>query len=157
MGYITEISKKVEPVSFIEDNLVLCFKHQYGEHYRKFYAELRDNRKIFGMRCNKCSSVLLPPRPYCGFCHAPLKQWVELSDRGIVDTYSSVHKAFLNQIAELPRLYAMVKLDGCDVPIFHLLGETEYENAEIGMRVAAVWEESRKGTLRDIRYFKPEL
>ncbi|MBN1289016.1 MAG: Zn-ribbon domain-containing OB-fold protein [Actinobacteria bacterium] len=155
MRHITEISSKVEPVTFVEDELELSFRYWYGEHYGRFYAELRDNRRILGMRCEKCGSVLLPPRPYCGFCHAPLRTWVELSDKGAVDTFSIVHTPNAKELIETPYACAMIKLDGCDVPLYHLLGEVEFKDILTGMRVTAVWEEVRKGALRDIRYFRP--
>ncbi|MBN2168414.1 MAG: Zn-ribbon domain-containing OB-fold protein [Actinobacteria bacterium] len=155
MRHITKISNKVEPVAFVEDELVLCFRHWYGEHYGRFYTELRDNKKILGMHCKKCGSVLLPPRPYCGFCHAPLEIWVELPDKGVVDTFSIVHTPLTSELIKTPFACAMIKLDGCDVPLYHLLGEVEFKDIRAGMEVVAVWEEHRKGTLRDIKYFRP--
>jgi len=46
-------------------------------------------------------------------------------------------------------------LNGADVQFPHMLGEVEFDDIEVGMRLKAVWSEDRKGTLHDIRYFRP--
>ena len=59
------------PVTEVEGELDLSFQFSYGEHYERFYREMRDNKRIMGVKCSRCGSVLLPPRPYCGFCFEP--------------------------------------------------------------------------------------
>lgn len=144
-----------EPVKVVQGRLDLTFRHAYGEHYDRFYREMRDNGRIVGTRCSKCREVVLPPRPYCGFCFAPTTEWVELSDEGSLLTYTVVHLPFLGQPTEPPYAYAFIMLDGAGVQFPHILGEVEFEDIRVGMRVKAVWSEERKGTLHDIKYFRP--
>jgi uncharacterized OB-fold protein len=56
----------------------------------------------------------------------------------------------------------LVKLDGADSALMHLLGEVDLEDVEeatkriqVGMRLEAVWREERVGGIQDIRYFRP--
>jgi uncharacterized protein len=145
----------VEPVIEVSGELDLEFKYSYGEHYDRFYREMRDNRRIMGIRCSRCNGVLLPPRPYCGHCYAPADEWVELSDEGTVLTYTEVHLPFRGQPTDPPYIYAFIMLGGADVQFPHLLGEVEADEVEVGMKVKAVWSDDRRGTLHDIRYFRP--
>lgn len=144
-----------EPVTAVQGELDLKFRHSYGIHYDRFYREMRDNMRIMGVKCPKCGAVLLPPRPYCGFCFSPVEEWVELSDEGYVMTFTVVHLPFIGQPTEPPYAYAFIMLDGADVQLPHILGEVDNDDIEVGMRVRAVWNEDRKGTLHDIRYFRP--
>ncbi len=38
------------------------FDYAVGMHGSKFFAELRDNKKLLGTRCPKCKKVYIPPR-----------------------------------------------------------------------------------------------
>lgn len=143
------------PVTEVAGELDLTFQYAYGEHYERFYREMRDNKRIMGVKCSRCGSVLLPPRPYCGFCFEPADQWVELPDEGTLTTYTVVNNQSSGQPTHTPRIYALIMLDGADVQFTHLLGEVDVEDLEVGMRVKAVWAEDRKGTLYDIKYFRP--
>jgi uncharacterized protein len=143
------------PVTEVAGELDLPFRYAYGEHYERFYREMRDNKRIMGVKCSRCGSVLLPPRPYCGFCFEPADQWVELPDEGTLTTYTVVNDLSSGRPTEPPCIYAFIMLDGADVQFPHLLGEADPADLEVGMRVKAVWAEDRKGTLFDIEYFRP--
>lgn len=144
-----------EPVRVVTGELELTFHYAYGKHYDRFYREMRDNMKITGIRCLKCGSVLLPPRPYCGYCFEPADEWVEVADEGEVLTFTEVHLPFPGQPTEPPYIYAFIMLDGADVQFPHLIGDADPSQIEVGMRVKAVWSKDRKGTLHDIKYFRP--
>jgi len=155
---VEEVNKgagRREPVTQVAGELDLLFHYAYGEQYRRFYEEMRDNKRIMGIRCSKCGAVLLPPRPYCGFCFEPADQWVELADEGTLITYTVVHQPLTGRSLRLPFIYAFIALDGADVQFPHLLGEIEPDEVEVGMRVKAVWAEKREGALLDIKYFRP--
>jgi uncharacterized OB-fold protein len=143
------------PVTEVTGELGLSFRYAYGEHYGRFFREMRDNKRIMGVKCSRCGAVLLPPRPYCGFCFEPADQWVELPDEGVLTSYTVVSLPFTGQPTEPPYTLAFIMLDGADVPLPHLLGDVDASKVEVGMRVKAVWAEDRKGTLHDIEYFRP--
>jgi uncharacterized OB-fold protein len=143
------------PVTRVPGGLNLVFHYAYGEQYRRFILNMRDNKKIMGVRCSRCRAVLLPPRPYCGFCFEPADQWVELPDVGTVVTYTVVHQPSTGMAEQPAAIYAFIRLDGADVHLPHLLGEVEPDDLQVGMRVGAVWAEDREGALLDIKYFRP--
>ena len=55
----------------------------------------------------------------------------------------------------VPYTCAFIKLDGADTSIAHFLSETDIDKIRVGMRVQAVFEEERKGSLLDVKHFAP--
>jgi uncharacterized OB-fold protein len=49
----------------------------------------------------------------------------------------------------------MIRLEGADTPIVHLLEGIAPEQVVIGMAVEAVFAETTTNTIRDIDHFKP--
>jgi len=66
-----------------------------------------------------------------------------------------VYESQPTHITASPFVFGTIKLDGADTGIIHLLGEIDFEKIRIGMRVKAVFNEERKGDIRDIKYFRP--
>jgi hypothetical protein len=57
-----------------------------------------------------------------------------------------------------PTIPAVIEMDSANNAGFlHLLGEVKPEEVKLGMRVKAVWVDpaQRKGSITDIKYFKP--
>ena len=133
----------------------LPFRHTAGRFASRFFRELRDNQKIYGVRCPKCRRVLLPPRPMCERCFAPIDEWVEVGHQGTVEAYTVLCVPFMG-LPPPPLGMAVVKLDGADTGLNHILGGIEFsdpdksgEAVKIGMRVEAVWKEQRHGEILD--------
>lgn len=142
-------------IQAVEGTVVLEYTRAYGPEYEKFFSLMREGR-IAGLKCPKCASVLLPPRPYCGFCYTPVSEWTELPDTGVVISHTTVRVPFAGQPAEPPYIYAFIMLDGADVQVSHLIREVPAADVRPGMRVKAVWAERPAGSLNDIVYFRPE-
>jgi len=121
----------------------------------RFLTQLRDKKKFLGTRCPTCNRVYVPARSICKDCFGQLKQWVEVSDKGTLLTYTVCNEPNPMQPAETPIAYGIVQLDGADSGFVHMLGEVEPEQLRIGMRVQAVFREKREASILDIRYFKP--
>jgi len=121
----------------------------------RFLTQLRDRKKILGTRCPTCNRVYVPARSICKDCFGQLTQWVEVSDKGTLLTYTICNEPNSMQPAETPLAYGIVQLDGADTGFVHMLGEVEPEQLRIGMRVQAVFREEREASILDIRYFKP--
>jgi len=121
----------------------------------RFLSELRDKKRIMGIRCPTCNRVYVPPRATCKVCFNKLEEWVEVSDKGTLLTYAIVRQPSPVQPVEPPFAYGIVHLDGADTGFVHLLGEVELDRLRIGMRVQVVFKEERVGSILDIKYFKP--
>jgi len=121
----------------------------------RFLIELRDNRKIIGIKCPTCNRVYVPPRSICKDCFGKLSEWVEVGHEGTLLTYAVAYQPHPAQPAGLPIAYGIVQLDGADTGFVHMLGEVNPESLKIGMRLQAVFKEERVGSILDIKYFKP--
>jgi uncharacterized OB-fold protein len=57
-----------------------------------FQKYLREHR-LMGSRCQACGKPYLPPRPLCPACHGDAMEWVELSGRGKLIAFTTIHIA----------------------------------------------------------------
>jgi len=130
-----------------------------GSYWSRFFAELRDNKRIMGTKCPKCKRVYIPPRQVCGKCFAKMDEWVEVSDKGEIAAFTVVWFPHIDantgvEREPLPYTSIWVHLDGADTYLMHYLDETDETKIKIGMRVQAVFAEERKGSIHDIKHFK---
>ena len=144
----------LEPIVDHQD-LKVPYRYSMGAITSKFFIEIRERKKILGIKCPQCNVVYVPPRSTCGRCFSLLKEWVEVSNRGTLRTYTVVHYPTPVQPVPPPLIYGIIKLDGADTGLAHLISETDYDRLSIGMRVEAVFKEERAGNMLDIKYFKP--
>ena len=155
----TKPAKPTTPIIFA-GQLMLPYRFEAGRTGSKFLREIRDNKKILGLKCTKCNKVYVPPRSTCKECFSQLDNWVEVGNEGKLLTYTvlrvtrDAERDVLKK--QLPVAYGIIKLDGADTGFVHMLGEVDLDNIKIGMRVKAVFrEDERKGNILDINYFKP--
>ena len=96
------------------------YKHTLGK-YSKFFLALEDG-KFLATRCASCNSTWTPPRPACPNCLQPT-QWVELSGKGELISWSVLHYApkMLAEHLQTPYVLAYVKMEGADTLFAHLL------------------------------------
>ena len=149
-----------EPPLIIESRWDIPFRHTAGRLASHFFRALME-KKILALRCPRCRRVLIPPRPFCERCFVSLDDWVEVGQQGTLEAFTVCYARFTG-LPDPPYCLSLVKLDGADTALQHLLGEVELEDVErmkqavrIGMRVEAVWREEREGGIQDIRYFRP--
>ncbi|MEW6440211.1 MAG: Zn-ribbon domain-containing OB-fold protein [bacterium] len=134
------------------------FEWAAGKYTSRFLAELRDRRRIVGIRCPKCRKVMVPPRNVCGECFVPMDEIVPLSGKGTLVTFTVLSFGFVDpdtgKQKPVPFTWAFIQLDGADNHFLHFIEETDPARLKVGMRVEAVFEDERKGHLLDIRHFK---
>ncbi len=80
-------------------------------------------------------------------------EWVELPDEGVVTAHTIVRYEYGLQPARPPFAYAVIKLDGADVGLVHLITK-DLDRLKNGARVKAVFKEDRSAHILDIDSFK---
>ncbi len=134
------------------------FEWSAGRYGSRFLTELRDNKRIVGIKCPKCGFVYAIPRQVCRTCFVEMSEWVPLSNKGTLITFTVLSFGFIDPDTGMekpvPYTCALVKPDGADTSIAHFLNETDISKIKIGMRVQAVYEDKRKGSLLDIKHFR---
>jgi uncharacterized OB-fold protein len=138
----------------IEGKMALPYQYFAGAVGSKFIVALRDEKQILGVRCERCNKTFVPPRQTCERCFAPLTDnWVKVEQTGEVTGFTVVRYEEPYQPQEPPYVLAMIKLDGSDVSIVHLLA-CDPKDARTGMRVRAVFAEERKDNILAIAHFE---
>ena len=146
-----------EPVTMMERHIRLPYNLTVGALQSRFIRAVRDEKKIYGVRCTQCKRVFVPPDIACALCWADTEGWIEVADKGVVKSFTVMRIPFYGQKIEIPYALPQILLDGADTSTIHLLQEVAIDEVRIGMRVEAVWtEEQRTGSLADdILYFQP--
>lgn len=130
-----------------------------GKTSSYFLTQLRDYGRLWGTRCPDCAMVYMPPRKNCPRCVVTDTTWVELPPRGVLETFTVVHFSEPSlQPMEPPYIYGIVRLDGADTGLTHLVSEVEPNRLRSGMRMEAAFKklEQRRGEITDLLYFRPE-
>jgi uncharacterized protein len=143
-------------VSYIVDS---PYNYCAGYCVSKYLKELKENKRIMGVKCSKCGKVYAPPRPVCGHCFAKLEEFVPVGDKGTIMAFTVTSVPHINpntgEPKKLPFTAAYIKLDGSDSNIMHCLEETDEKKIKTGMRVQAVFSDNRTGNhFTDIKHFK---
>jgi len=151
------MTKKLEELEafVVEGKVAIPATYSAGTVGSRFLIEMRDNKRIMGMRCSKCGIVYVPPRSTCESCFDKLDEWVEVSDTGTILTYTVACQPSPVLPAEPPVIYGIIRLDGAGTGFVHMLGEVKSEELRVGMRVKAVFKEERTASVLDIKYFRP--
>lgn len=135
------------------------YKWAVGTTSSFFLCQLRDHARLWGSKCSDCGMIFMPPRKNCPRCVTVDTTWVELPPRGVLQTYTVIHfNEPVLEPMEPPYIYGIIKLDGSDTGLTHLLQEVEPDKVRSGMRVEAVFKEAaqRTGKITDLLYFRPE-
>lgn len=73
--------------------------------------------KLMAAKCNKCGTLLLPPRPMCTNCLSKDFEWIELKRKGKLLTYTVIHVAPPQFQSITPYVVGILKLeDGPKLP-----------------------------------------
>ena len=131
------------------------YLYSAGPVVSRFLCALRDEKKILGIKCPKCGLVYVPPRATCGKCFSEMSEWKELTGKGTLETFTVVNYQEPTQPAKAPFILGVIKLDGADTGLPHLIGEASEKDLSIGMQMEPVFQENRTGHILDIKYFKP--
>ncbi len=134
------------------------FKYAIGMYGSMFFRELRDRRVFVGVKCPRCKKVYIPPRRVCGDCYEEMKEFVEVGPGGKIGTFTILRYAFIDpetgEQKPVPYGYGFIQLDGADTFFQHYIEIKDEKKVRIGARVEPVFSEERKGTIKDILYFK---
>jgi uncharacterized OB-fold protein len=158
---MTMTAKQQECIS-IPMTVDVPYNFAAGVYLSRFLVELRDNGKIFAVRCPRCGRVQLPPRIVCAECHVKNDRWVELPLVGTLVAFTIMNLPLTDPTTgkphEPPFVYGSVRLDGATSVLDHFVhAEPDREKVWVGMRCRIVLRPKgeRIGDLSDIVYFEP--
>lgn len=139
----------------IPGKMALPYQYFAGAIGSKFIVALRDEKKILAVQSAKTGKTFLPPREVDDTTFEKLSEnWVEVGPEGEVTGFTVVRYAEPYQPKEPPFVIALIKLDGCDTPIAHLLECGDVANAKVGMRVKAVFADTPVNNILEVKHFE---
>jgi hypothetical protein len=131
------------------------YKHSTGQVTGRFLAGLKEQKRIWGRRVAG-QGVVVPPNSYSEVDATSAGEWVEVKDEGTVTAVAEIAEPIAGlHPCERPFAFVLVKLDGADTALAHVVTEG-LDRLRVGSRVKAVWapDDERKGTIRDIARFE---
>ncbi len=126
-----------------------------GDTAGRFFTAIRDEQKILGSKCGKCGKVYLPPRKSCISCFVDTDEWVELSNEGELIAATVARRQLAALKSKVPVVFGLVKLDGADTALLHVIETADPDSVKIGARVRARFAKERGGGIMDIECFEP--
>lgn len=155
---LVERLQDTRDVSYWTGRIPMEYRYTYGRAGEAYFRNIMDKGTFLGARCKRCGITYVPPRTYCEKCFERLEgNYIDVGTKGTIYTYTILYKNLDGSSKETPVIMAMVKLNGTEGGVVHYLGEVEPEDVEMGMEVQAVLKpkNSREGSIKDIKHFKP--
>lgn len=131
------------------------YKRSLGPVLSRFFTDLRDG-KIVGIKA-KDGRVVVPPTEYDPRTGEALSEFVDVKPAGAVLSWTWVDAPQPKQPLQKPCAWALVKLDGADTGMLHVVDAGSPDKMKTGMRVRVRWAQERVGFITDIACFEPEV
>ena len=118
----------------------------------RFLTELKQ-RRIVGIKASD-GRVVVPPMEYDPVTAAELNEFVDVGQQGEIVSFAWVKEPRAAHPLQVPFAWAMIRLDGADVPMVHCVAAERESDIATGARVEAVWADEPIGFITDIRCFR---
>jgi uncharacterized protein len=130
------------------------FRHSAGRLGSRYFASIRDERRILGWRTGDPPRVLVPPKDL-----GLAGEWVEVGPGATLEAFAPEDwlKAAHSSSLEGDFSLALVRLDGADTSMLaHLRPKgLTIDSYPVGQRLLAHFSAERTGTASDL-WFEPE-
>ena len=132
--------------------LGFTYTRSTGPVVGRFLTGLRD-REIVGNRASD-GRVIVPPMEYDPVTAEALDEFVPVADEGEIVTWCWVAEPREAHPLDQPFAWAMIRLDGADVPMIHCVAAPSEDAVSTGARVRVCWADESRGYIDDIRCFE---
>ena len=127
------------------------YSRTVGIALSRFFTSLKDGR-LEGTRGSD-GRVYFPPAEFDPVTGETLTEWVDLPETGTVVSWSWQATPQPGQPLGHPFAWALVTLDGADVPMLHAVDAGSIDAMSTGARVKVRWAAERGGGITDIACF----
>ena len=127
------------------------YKRTVGTALSRFFNSMIEGR-LEGTRGSD-GKVYCPPAEFDPITGDPLTEWVPVAETGTVSAWAWQASPEPDQPLAHPFAWALVLLDGTDVPMLHAVDAGSIEGIRTGTRVKVRWAEQRSGGITDIACF----
>ena len=134
--------------------LAYNYKRSNGPVMSKFFEALGE-QKILGTK-SSTGKVFSPAAEFDPETHESLKEIVEVGPGGAVESFSWIETPQHHHLIKEPFAFALIKLDGADTCMLHMVANCNEADLSIGSRVTANWSEIQEQRITDIKFFTLE-
>ncbi|MDA8526667.1 OB-fold domain-containing protein [Gammaproteobacteria bacterium] len=134
--------------------LAYTYKRSNGPVMSKFF-ECLGERKILGTK-SSTGKVFAPAAEFDPDTHEALSEIIEVGPGGVVETFSWIENPQHHHLIKQPFAFALIKLDGADTSMLHMITNCDESDLCIGSRVTAMWSETQEQRITDIQFFTLE-
>ena len=127
------------------------YTRSVGPTLSQFFTALRE-RRIVGARGSD-GRVYVPPAEFDPVTYERLTEIVPVSSVGTVLSWTWQPEPLEGQPLDRPFAWALIKLDGADVPLLHAVDAGSSDAISTGARVHVHWVDEPAGAITDIAYF----
>ena len=129
------------------------YTRSVGPTLSQFFTALRE-RRIVGVRGSD-GRVYVPPAEFDPVTYERLTEIVPVASVGTVLSWTWQPEPLEGQPLDRPFAWALIKLDGADIPLLHAVdvGAAGSDSISTGARVHAHWVDEPAGAITDIAYF----
>lgn len=145
------LTDQPEPPLSAPLGLSFDYTRSVGPVLGQFFTALRE-RRIVGVRGSD-GRVYVPPAEYDPVSYEQLSEIVPVASVGTVVSWSWQPDPLQGQPLDTPFAWALIKLDGADVPLLHAVAADGPGAISVGTRVHAHWADETVGAITDIAYF----
>ena len=132
--------------------LGFTYTRSTGPVVGRFLTELK-KRNIVGIKASD-GRVIVPPMEYDPDTAEELSEFVDVGQEGEIVSFAWVKHPREAHPMDKPFAWAMIRLDGADVPMVHCVAAGSEGEVATGARVKAVWADETRGFITDIRCFE---
>jgi hypothetical protein len=127
------------------------YTRSVGTLLSQFFTALRQ-RRIVGVRGSD-GRVHVPPAEFDPVTYERLTEIVPVASVGTVVSWTWQPAPLQGQPLDRPFAWALIKLDGADIPLLHAVDAESADAISTGARVHAHWVDEPVGAITDIAYF----
>jgi uncharacterized protein len=127
------------------------YTRSVGSTLSEFFTALR-GRRIVGARGSD-GKVYVPPAEFDPVTYERLTEIVPVESVGTVLSWTWQPEPLAGQPLDHPFAWALIKLDGADVPLLHAVDAGSSDAISSGTRVHVHWADETVGAITDIAYF----
>ncbi|WP_343576630.1 OB-fold domain-containing protein [Mycobacterium sp.] len=127
------------------------YTRSVGPILSQFFTALRE-RRVVGVRGSD-GRVYVPPAEFDPVTYQRLTEIVPVASVGTVLSWTWQSKPLEGQPLDHPFAWALIKLDGADIPLLHAVDAGSSGAISSGARVHVHWADEPAGAITDIAYF----
>ena len=98
------------------------------EQFYRFIGQ----KKLMALKCKKCNTVNLPPRPCCKKCLSADLYWIPIGSKGKLVTYTVIYVAPKEFQDSVPYIYGIMEV-AKDVRLPGIIRDISLDDLSIGM------------------------